>query len=215
MLSKDKTALLLAEFFGTFVLTSVVLGMMTKLGLSFFVGLTAGITLGLMVLVIGKISGSHINPAVTLGLWSIRKIETNRAIVYVAAQMFGAVCAWRLAVYFYQQQLTPIAKSGLDWRVFVAEMVGTFLLTFAITATISQGMDQGKQAAAIGISLFVGIVIASMASNGVLNPAVALGIRSFNVSYAVGPIVGGILGANAYEYLFSQKPTKKKPVAKK
>ncbi|MCA9333131.1 aquaporin [Candidatus Saccharibacteria bacterium] len=215
MLSKDKTAMLLAEFFGTFVLTAAVLGMITKIGIPFFAAATAGITLALMVLLIGKISGSHVNPAVTFGLWSVKKIQTNQAIVYIAVQFLGALSALRLGEYFLDKQLVALAGTTVDWRVFIAESVGTFIFTFGIAAAISQGAQDGKLAAAIGMSLFVGIVIASMASNGILNPAVAVGLRSVNVSYLVGPLVGSLLGMNIYEYVFATKPAKKKITKKK
>ncbi len=210
MLSKDKTAVLVAEFLGTFILASAVLGMITKIGIPFFGAVTAGATLGLMVLIIGKISGAHVNPAVTFGLWSVRKVPTTKAIAYIAAQLLGGLCAWRLGVYFFAQQLPVMASSNLDWRVFSAETVGAFVFTFGIAAALAQKLEDGKLAGAIGISLFCGIVIASMASNGVVNPAVAVGIRSVNASYVLGPLVGAVIGFNLYEYMFTSSPKKTK-----
>ena len=68
----------------------------------------------------------------------------------------------------------------------------------------------------------LGILVASTASNGILNPAVALGIRSWNFVYVAGPVLGAIIGMNLYAQLFADRPTRvksasitKKTVAKK
>lgn len=216
MLSKDKTAMLLAEFLGTFVLTSAVLSMVSKIGgIPFFAAVTAGATLSAMVLVIGKVSGSHINPAVTFGFWSIRKISTTQAIVYIAAQLLGGLCALRVGEYFLGEKVAHTVTKSLDWKVLIAEAVGTFIFTFGIAAAVSNKFEDGKLAAAIGISLFIGIVIASMASLGFLNPAVALGLNSYSVNYIVGPLVGALLGMNLYQYMFVTKEVTKKAAKKK
>lgn len=210
MFDKNKTAALLAEFFGTFVLASAVLAMITKIGIPYFAATTAGLVLATMVMVIGSVSGSHINPAVTVGLWSIKKVPSAQAIVYIAAQLLGGLCAWRVGEYFLQQQLPNIAGKNFDWRVMLAEALGTFIFTFGIAAAVNQGFEGGKQAAAIGISLTIGIIVASMASNGVLNPAVALGIHSYSLNYVLGPLVGAVLGMNFYQYVVHSTPAAKK-----
>lgn len=215
MLSKDKTAMLLAEFFGTFVLASAVLGVIAKVNIPIFAAAAAGSTLALMVLVIGKISGAHINPAVTFGFWSVRKVPTPQAIVYIAAQVLGGVSALALASYLLDEALPGIAGKNLDWRVLAAEAIGTFVFTFGIAAAVNQKLEDGRLAAAIGLSLFVGILVASMASNGILNPAVAIGLNSVSVSYIVGPLVGGLLGMNVYQFLFSADGQPKKKTTKK
>lgn len=212
MLSKDKTAMLLAEFFGAFVLTGAVLGITAKLGgVPFFGALTAGVTLSLVVMMIGNISGGHANPAVTLGLWSIKKVPTTQAIVFVASQLLGGLAAWRVAEYLLDQKLGRMAESAFDWRIVIAEAVGAFIFTFAIAAALSQKFEGGRLASTIGLALFVGAMVAGMGSAGLLNPAVALGLNSYSVNYIVGPIAGGILGMNVYEYVFATKaPAKKK-----
>lgn len=212
MLSRDKTAMLLAEFFGTFVLASAVLAMITKIGIPYFGAMTAGLVLTTMVMVIGGISGSHINPAVTFGLWSVKKIETTRAITYIAAQLLGGLCAWKVGEYFLNQQLPNIAGKNFDWRIMLAEAFGALVFTFGIAAAVNQGFENAKSAAVIGISLFIGIIVSSMASNGIVNPAVALGIHSYSLSYVLGPLLGAVVGMNLYESVFSTK--KPKTVAK-
>ncbi len=203
--------MLLAEFFGAFVLSGAVLAITMKLGgIPFFGAITAGITLAVLVLVIGNVSGAHANPAVTLGLWSVKKVPTTQAIVFVAAQLLGGLCAWRLGEYLTDQVIPKAAGSALDWRIVIAEALGAFIFTFAIAAALSQKYEGGRLAATIGFALFVGATVASLGSAGILNPAVALGLNSYSVNYIVGPLVGGILGMNVYEYMFVTSPATKK-----
>lgn len=216
MFGKRKTAMLVAEFLGTFTLASAILSMSGRTTFPFFSAAAAGLTLGLMVLVIGTTSGAHLNPAVTIGLWSLRKVQTMQALVYVAAQMLGGLVAWRVNEYLLDQALPNLAAAGWDWRIAVAEIIGTLIFTFGIAAAVYHGYEGMRLASTIGTALFVGVIVASFASTGVLNPAVAVGVRSWNVSYVVGPIVGAVLGMNLYSWLFAVNPVvAKKTVARK
>ena len=215
MFSRNKFAMLVAEVLGTGVLTGVVLAVSrSPIGLPYFVALAAGLTLAVLVLVIGPTSGSHVNPAVTLGLWTIRKVSTLKAIAYIAAQFVGAVLAWRLYTYLADGPVKNIAGKTFDWRVLVAEAAGTLVFTFGIAAAVYQGYDWGKKAATIGGSLILGIFIASAGSNGMLNPAVALGAPSWSKAYVFGPLIGGVLGMNLYAMLFADRITLKLSSAK-
>ena len=204
MIVKSKVAILVAEFIGTFALTMAVLSMLTNGGDLFQTAAAAGFTLALMVLVIGPVSGAHINPAVTLGLWSIRKVETAQAFAYWGAQFLGAIAAWLLVENARDSDLPAIAGSGYDVHVVVAEMIGTLVFVFGIAAAVNRKYEGGQLAAAVGGSLSVGILIAAaLGSNAVLNPAVALGIQSWSWTYALAPLVGAVLGANIYRGWFT------------
>ncbi len=208
MLGKQKIAMIVAEFMGTFVLTSAVYAVIVERLPALFVAGAAGATLGLVVLTVGSVSGAHINPAVTLGFWSIRKIQTAKAAAYISVQFLGAAVAWRLNEYFLGEPLQKLAKSGMDWKVFAAEAIGTFVFTFGIASAVYQGYKGLKMAVTIGSSLALGVLIASLGGNGVLNPAVALGIQSWSAAYITGPLLGSLVGMNVYSLLFapSQKP---------
>jgi glycerol uptake facilitator-like aquaporin len=196
--------MLVAEFFGTAVLTLSVLAVMrSQIGIGYFVAIAVGLTLSLLVLTIGSTSGAHVNPAVTIGMWTVRKIATMQAVAYIAAQMLGGLAAWRLYEYLVNRTLPNIAEKTFDWRVLVAEVVGTFVLTFGIAAAVYQGQKGLRQATTVGGSLFLGILIATVASNGILNPAVALGVQSWSRAYVFGPIIGAIIGFNLYALLFA------------
>ncbi|MDB5164207.1 MAG: major intrinsic protein [Candidatus Saccharibacteria bacterium] len=203
MFGRKKLAMIVAEFLGSAILTSVVLAVSkSAVGLPYFVAIAAGVTFGVLPLIIGGMSGAHINPVVTVGLWTVRKIQTLEAVVYIAAQFLGAVVALRLYVYLVDQSIKNTANKNFDWRVLVAEMVGTFIFTFGVASAIYQGMKGLRLAVTVGTSLFLGMVVAAVASNGLVNPALALGVQSWNKEYVIGPIVGALVGVNLYAILF-------------
>lgn len=212
MFSQKNIAMVLAEFLGTATLIMVVYTIIGRTAFPLFTGLAAGVTVGLLTLTIGTFSDAHVNPALTFGLWSLRKVNTVQAVIYIAAQMLGAVAAWALIRYFLGRGLTSIAGNSFEWKVFVAEALGAFVFLFGVTAAICQKYDRGRFAVTAGGSIFLGILVASLASNGLVNPAVAMGVQSWNWAYAVAPLVGAVLGANVYALMFV--PIKKKTRAK-
>lgn len=203
MFGRKTVAAVGAEFLGTAVLASAVLAMAGRTNFPFFTAAAAGLTLMLMVLVIGATSGAHINPAVTLGQWTLRRIDTGRAAMYILAQMAGGFAAWQLNEYLLDQPLQNMAATSFDWRLFTAEAVGTFVFTFGIAAALYQAYDNLQLAVTMGGSLFLGVLIATFASTGTLNPAVALGVRSWSWAYVTGPVVGAVVGMNAYRWLWA------------
>ncbi len=159
----------------------------------------AALTLGLFVYSLGHLSGTHINPAVTIGAWSIGKISTDDAIKYVIAQFIGAGAAL-LVVGSLVTAATPPLKA--DLAIGIAEMIGAALFTFGIASVVYGKTPAVMSGMVVGGSLLLGISVAALiGSNGVLNPAVALGIGSFNVMYVLGPILGSVLGMQVYKKL--------------
>lgn len=213
MQTRQKIGVLLAEVFGTAALTSVVLAQANAVGAvitsPWFIAASAGLTLAVMVLAVGKISGAHINPAVTVGLWTLKKISTVDAVAYVAAQVLGALAAFSLFEYVTNTTLGNIAGT-FDWRIFVAEMSGAFVFTFGVAAAVLQKLEGYASAFTIGTSLMLGILVAAMASNGILNPAVALGLNSWSWTYALAPVAGSVLGMNIYAMFLAPIESKKK-----
>lgn len=227
MFSRQKVAMVVAELMGVVVLATAVYAMVGRTTFPLFAGIAAGVTLGLLVHTIGSTSGAHVNPAITLGLWSIRKVKTVQAIVYIAVQMLGGFAAWKLAQYFLGNPLQSVAGEEFVLKVLIAEAVGAFVFGFGVASAVYQKYEGTKLAFTVGASLTIGILVASLASNGVLNPAVAVGIQSWNWAYAVGPLVGSVFGMNLYAILFTDEKifkmparavaskTSKAPVAKK
>lgn len=204
MFSRNKIAMVVAELFGTMVLTSVFLSVSrSPIGLPYFVALAVGLTIAILTLVVGPTSGAHFNPAVTLGMWTIRKINTLETVAYLVAQFAGAALAWKLFTYLTNGPVKSIAGANFDWNVVVAELVGAAIFTFGFAAAVYQKYEGGRLAAAVGGSFVLAVLVASVASNGILNPAVALGAQSWSKAYVFSPLVGAVVGMNVYGLLFA------------
>jgi glycerol uptake facilitator-like aquaporin len=203
MFERKKIAMILAEFLGTAILTAVVLAVSkSNLGVPYFVSLMAGLMIAVGTFVFGAISGAHFNPAITIGLWSARKVKTLSALVYIAAQLLGGVVAYLLYTYFVNTHWVNTGEYNA--RALVSEAVGTFVFSLGWAATVYHKLDVGKAAFVVGGSLIVGVMIASVGLSATLNPAVALGLRSWEWgSTALGPILGAIIGFNLYALLFA------------
>ena len=187
-----------SELLGTATLTLVVLVTLSS-NLAVATPVAAGLTLALFVYTIGPISGSHINPAVTVGLWSIAKIKSGEAVKYIVSQTLGAFLALKLMA------LLGLSLAGISvvdsLTVGVAEVMGAFLLVFGICSVVYGKVSDVASGLVIGGSLLLGILVASSFSNGLLNPAVAVGIGSVSLMYLVAPLLGGILAAQLYKWL--------------
>lgn len=184
---------LLAEVFGTFTLTFVII-------LSQGAPVMAGLTLMLFVYTIGSVSGAHINPAVTVGIWSLRKIRLREGLLYIVSQFVGAGLAMMAAKYF--GIVAPIAKEVTANKVGIAEGAGAIFFTFVIAAVMYQKVPEAAGGLVIGISLLLSVTVASfMGSPGILNPAVAFGVQAFSVMTTAGPVVGSLVGMQLYRYL--------------
>lgn len=226
MFGKRQVATLVAEFLGTGILTLLILSVKySSLGsAAFFIAATAGLTLTFLTFLFLNVSGGNFNPAVTIGLWSIKKIPGSTALLYVVVQLLGGYGAYSLFTYFVNQPL-PAASKQWATQIILAEVIGTVILALGIGAAVYQKFTLGAQAAVTGLALMIGVISVSAAViglqnptavAGVLNPAVALGLKAwtFDLSksapffmYAVGPVIGGVIGFNGYKYLFAEGTT--------
>ena len=202
-----KSNKLVGEFVGTFILTFAVLASVN----GFIQGVTtpfvAGLAVVLSVLMVGVVSGCHINPAVTAALFSMGKIDVKHAAAYVAIQMVAAFVAFITMSAFIGDGMAVIEGVPLwDGETILAEVFGAAFFTFGLAAALRNKIEDFAQAALIGGSLTLGVLFAvSAGSLGVLNPAVALALGVFNWSYVVGPVVGAIIGMNLHTYLMTSK----------
>jgi glycerol uptake facilitator protein len=203
-LSRKKIAMIMAEFLGTGVLTLTVLAVSkSTIGIPYFVSIAVGLAVAAGTLVFGAVSGAHFNPIVTLGLWSVRRVKTVPTIVYVAAQLLGAVAAYYLFTYFINQTWSNVPAT-FEGRILVAEAVGAFIFSLGFAAAVFNKLEGGKAAAVVGLSLLLGVLISSAGAGGIVNPAVALGVRSWVWgTYVLGPVLGAIIGFNLYSLLFA------------
>lgn len=161
----------------------------------------AGMILGTMVYTLGSISGAHLNPAVTIGLFSVGKIKREEMICYLAAQILGAAFAHILLAKRYiltwNYGFSPWAAG--------AEMLGTFILVWGVCSVVYKRVDLAASGLVIGTSLSIGASIASIGSFGVINPAVAFGLNLMSLTYFLCPIVGGVFAAQIYRWSINEK----------
>ncbi|MEO6761231.1 MAG: aquaporin [Candidatus Saccharimonadales bacterium] len=221
MFSKNKFAMLLSEFLGTAVLTLAVLSVSKSIGYPFFVSFAAGLTIILMTLALGNISGAIFNPAMTIGLWTVRKIRSLQAIVYLVVQLLGGWVAYLLFFKFFVKVPVSSTQAAFDSHVLVAEAIGAFIFAFGWAAAIYQKFNVYAKAITIGGAFALGIIVASLGSSGLINPAVALGTHSWDLlgsmgwgTYVLGPVLGGVIGFNLYNLLFVETEVAEAKVAK-
>jgi aquaporin Z len=208
---------LAAEFIGTFMLMSSVLGAAfysfgAPSGAAGILGVAFSIGLTVMALAfsIGHISGGHFNPAVTLGLVAGGRVNANSALGYIVAQCLGALAACAL---FYVIGRAPptFAANGYDSlsmlrsslvSVFLIETVLTAFFLIVIMGATSKRAPAGFAPIAIGLALTAIHIMAIPVSNASVNPARSLGSAVFGGTLAlsqlwlfwVAPILGGVIG---------------------
>jgi len=191
-----------AEFLGTLVLTLVVLATSIN-GFSLATPLAVALTLALCVYTLGPISGCHINPAITLGLWSIGKIKSWKVLNYIVAQVLGAGVA--VLVLSSLGVKAPLLAITDTWMVGWAELIGAFFFGLGVAAVVRHKVPTDVSGLVVGGSLLLGLSLASTVSLAVLNPAVALGLNLLSFAYILGPIAGSILGMQTYRWLGGQQ----------
>lgn len=152
---------LAGELVGTFVLAIIAL----TIGQPLLVGLT------LVVLVLGLnvISGANLNPAVTFALWSVKKMETVKALFYWIAQFIGGLFALYVTQLFKggETQISLSSFSSFDTRIVAAEIIGMAIFAFVVVSVVNRKAPEGVAASAIGLALMVGLY----AGGGLLNLA--------------------------------------------
>ena len=207
--NRANAAPVLGEFLGTGVLVMVALVLSETTAVPYFIGTSVAATLALVYVFFGNLTGGHFNPAITLGIWTARKISTIWGVSYIIAQLLGGIAAWQLFQYFTHHTL-PVKHTPYSTPALLAEAVGAMVLAMGLTAAYTKTLDTLTSALTYGASFFVGILIAATASAAYLNPATALALRNFNVVYVLGPIIGAIVGVNLYMWLFAPAKASRK-----
>ena len=223
-----------AEMIGTMVLVLIGCGsavMVTFAGsyLNYNLGYIGiafafGISLLVMVYVIGGISGCHINPAVSISMWVAGKIKTRDTVFYIIFQCVGAIiAAGILYAIATGNPIYRVATMGLGQNgygsaspagfplapVFLAEVVLTFVFLLVIHGATHERAPKGFAGIAIGLSLtmihLVGIPIDGTSVNPArsLGPALFVGGTALSQLwlFIVAPIIGGIIAALVWKYL--------------
>jgi glycerol uptake facilitator-like aquaporin len=208
MFGRNKIAKLVAELLGTGVLTLVVLSVQrSTIGVPFFVAIAAGLAAAVLIVAFGYTSVVQLNPAITIALWTARKVRTVEAVAYVAMQLLGAWLAYYLYTYFVNSSLQPIG-GHFTGRILVAEAVGGVVLGLGWATVVYHNYTTNSKAALIGAAYMLAIIAASSASIGLINPALALGVRAWVWdTYVLGPVLGAVIGVNLYGLLFAPANT--------
>jgi aquaporin NIP len=188
------------------------------------VALTFGLVIMVMVYATGHLSGAHINPAVTLAFTATRHFPTRDAFAYIGAQLTGGIAGALTLLAVWPDQpanlgaTLPHVSVG---RALIYEIVLTAVLMFVITAVATDTRAVGAAAAiaiggAVGLdALFGGPVTgASMNPARSLAPALVAGRWHDIWIYVLGPVVGALLGALAYQAIrgpADARPTTPRP----
>ncbi|HJX40501.1 MAG TPA: aquaporin [Anaerolineales bacterium] len=201
---------LIAEFVGTFALIFIGAGA-GALGVGGLVGvaLAHGLVLMVMAAAYGDISGAHINPAVTIGLWAGRQIKSAAAAGYILVQLLGGIAGALVLRFVLGGGSGSLGATVLGSGVSPVEgLVVEAILTFFLVNTIYQTAVRGKAGnlapVAIGMTLAFGILMGGPLTGASLNPARTIGpavvvgnYRDLWV-YLAGPVLGGLAAASLY-----------------
>jgi MIP family channel proteins len=185
------------------------------------VALAYGLAMAIMVSALGHISGGHFNPAITIGFWVTKRLNTLDTVAYWAAQLAGATAAAFLLKAVIPEDTwhavalgTPMfAHDFTRLNGMILEGITTFFLVLTVFATAVDERSSFRPVAgfAIGLSIVLGIVIAGPFTGGALNPARAFGPALASTHwqnqgiYWVGPLAGGFLAGFLYDSLFLKK----------
>lgn len=213
---------LLAEFIATFALVFVGVGSIAanhysagQAGLT-GIALAHGLVIAVMATATGAISGGHINPAVSIGLFFAKKIDALNTIGYVMAQCLGALAgAFMIKLCFPEATLaavgmgTPALSPGISAGMgLIMEIILTFFLVFAIYGSAVDKRAPKMGGLYIGLAVALGILAGGPITGAAMNPARHLGPALLGGGleniwlYWLGPVLGGILAAVTYQKVF-------------
>jgi aquaporin Z len=231
-----KSRQLAAEFIGTFWLvfggcgSAVIAAGFPQLGIGFVgVALAFGLTLLTMAYTIGPISGCHINPAVTVGLWLAKRFPARDVIPYIIVQVIGAIAAAGVLYLIASGKpgftVGQFASNGYDLlspggynmaSALIAEIVLTFFFLMVILGATDRRAPVGFAGLAIGLALTLIHLISIPIDNTSVNPARSTGPAIFAAMaggselsqlwlFWVAPLIGGAIAGLLYPILFGEE----------
>jgi aquaporin Z len=204
MFSKRRVAALVAEFLGTGVLAFVVLTVHgSQIGIPYFISIAAAMAVLILGLALQR--DVQLNPAYTLGLWTARRINTLKAVLFIAVQLLGGLAAFELFKFFSRGAVQPMPTT-YESRILVAEALGAFVFAFAASGALYQRLHYLVRPVVTAGGYALGVIIAASAAAGFINPAVALASNAWGWStYVLGPVIGAVIGVNLYGLLFAPR----------
>jgi aquaporin Z len=222
-----------AEMFGTFWLvlggcgSAVLAAAFPDVGIGLLgVSLAFGLTVLTMAFAIGHISGCHLNPAVSIGLWAGGRFEACQLPPYIIAQVIGAIIAGGVLFLIASGQAGFDVTAGFASNGFgehspggysmqsalIIEVVMTMMFILVILGATDSRAPQGFAPIAIGLCLTLIHLISIPVTNTSVNPARSTGVAIFQGDWAISqlwlfwlaPIVGALIGAVIYRYIGSE-----------
>lgn len=219
-----------AEFIGTFWLvlggcgSAVLAAGFPDVGIGLLgVSLAFGLTVLTMAYAIGHISGCHLNPAVSIGLWAAGRFQSNDLLQYIIAQVLGAVAAggvlmviasgapgFELSAGFASNGFGDHSPGGYSMTAaLVTEVVMTMMFLIVILGATDKRAPAGLAPLAIGMCLTLIHLISIPVTNTSVNPARSTGVAVYVGDWAIeqlwlfwaAPIVGALLGAAVYKII--------------
>lgn len=208
-----------AEALGTFALVAIGPGaVMVAAKTAAFgaqgIALAFGLVITIVVASTGHLGGAHINPAVTIGFWSVRRFPGRDVAPYILAQCLGAIAASAVLSWL----LGPVGNFGATipalslGRSFVVEAGYSALLGFVIMGVATDSRTSPSAAPfAIGATVYAGALVTGPLTGGSFNPARSLGpaivggIWTAHWLYWAAPILGMIVAMRVYEVLRGAK----------
>jgi aquaporin TIP len=214
------TKALAAEFIGTFTLIFIgvgaIAGNFLNGGQTGLVGiaLAHGLAIAVMISATAAVSGGHLNPAVTIGLLTIQKIDLRNAIGYLFAQCLGAIVAAfliKLCIPVDALAAVGMGTPGLGEGItptmgLLTEIILTFFLVFVVCGTAVDKRAPKMGGLFIGLTVALDILLGGPITGAAMNPARHLGPALLGGGlenmwlYWVGPVIGGILGSCTYKF---------------
>lgn len=213
---------LVAELIGTFALVflgagaGVIMGVEGSPSNLVAVALAHGLTLMVFAYAYGHISGTHINPAVTIGLAAAGKFDWGKVGPYIVAQLLGGIIAGYALLYVFGGPVNSLGATVVNYDLtsvggaFVLELIGTFFLVNTILNAAVSGRAANLAPLAIGMILAACIVFfgpmtgASLNPARTLGPALAAGVYADIWLYFVATILGGVLAGLLYRAYFEE-----------
>lgn len=204
---------LLCEFFGTFVLMLVRKTVSTVEETQWAVtkiSFALGLTVAALTKLFGRVSGCHINPAVSIAFFVVGEMSALRLFFYIIMQFLGAVSAVSAhKLYAFSNSNAIQEHSALeDWQIILLELILTtmFVMLFRTMSDAQHRSQRSSASMAIGLAytacLLSGTSISEVALNPLLHFASGPNIFAGDFTPAIGSTLGGILGALTHEALY-------------
>lgn len=213
-----------AEFIGTFTLIFIGVGSIAgdfinggHTGLT-GIALAHGLAIAVMISATAAVSGGHLNPAVTIGLFCAQKIDAINAFGYVVSQCLGAIAAAALlklcipAVVLSAINMgTPSLGANITFNMgLLTEIILTFFLVFVVYGTAVDKRAPKVGGLFIGLTVALDILVGGPITGAAMNPARYIGPALLGggldniVLYWLGPVIGGILAAVTYNKILEK-----------